>query len=1114
MAEVLVSAVVGVLLEKLLAGELINFARSEEISSKLNKWEKTLRQIKALLADAAQKQIEDEGVKMWLVELQDLAYDIDDVLDGMATEIMKREFEESEASSSSSSSKLLKMLPACFTNCTPHNIMYGRNISSNLDEITTRLNGLFERTKILGLEKILGLKPNVTVERSNKTDVRYLETSLLPDASKILGREGDKEALLGKLLGDEGACSYQNVSIVSIVGMGGIGKTTLARLLYNDEKVKDHFEVKAWVCVSDDFDVFNISKQIYQAVGGEERPFASLNLLHEALQIELSNKRFLLVLDDVWNEQHDTWEALKGPLVGAPGSKILVTTRNTKVSSVMNSVQHHNLGVLSEELALSLFARCALDEENFEEHQQLKPIAQGIVEKCKGLPVALIALGRVLKKKGNEKWEELLNSEVWSLKDENDILPALKLSYYDLPPHLKQLFAYCSFFPKDYEFKMNELVLLWMAEGFLSGSKSMESLGREYFQELQSRSFFQQIGNDETKYTMHDLMHDLAISVAGEFFFRLDENMDLNGRSKGYGKFRHFSFIGQPDAVFRNLDRARCLRTFLPVSVGWKRSNALKNVPVQLLPQLQFLRVLSLSSWSIREVPESIDKLKHLRYLNFSSSSIKVLPEQVSELYNLQTLLVRKCHELSSLPVSFVKLINLRHLDMTDTPSLKKTPVGIGGLTSLQTLSKVVIQEDNGFKISELKGLKDLQGGLSIEGLEKVIDPTEAKDANLQQKKGLDDLELLWGSSPLFGDSHDPSTKDEVLERLRPHHKLKNLKIIGYGGEKFPSWIGDPSSSSSLKTLLIKDCKNLKSVPHGHFQSLTSLEELEIYGCPSMEYSFGCGLWPPNLRRLIIGESDRREPTFEYNVIEGLRAPQCKLEKLKIHGYSEMKIPSWIGDPSFNQLTELRLDHCKCTELQTIGHLTSLRVVKIKSCDALESYCCPNSVERLSIKSCRSITSVTFSKLPEEVPYSLKELTLVRLQNLESIPHEHFQCLATLEELTIHNCTSLPFPSPCGSLWPPNLRKLTIGKLGRIMSDWGLQNYPPSLVELELYCKGSGVVSFGVMEQQDHNNNNTTSSACFLLPPSLTRLTIFDMEEVESVSEVLQHLPHLQRLYI
>lgn len=205
-----------------------------------------------------------------------------------------------------------------------------------------------------------------------------------------------------------------------------------------------------------------------------------------------------------------------------------------------------------------------------------------------------------------------------------------------------------------------------------------------------------------------------------------------------------------------------------------------------------------------------------------------------------------------------------------------------------------------------------------------------------------------------------------------------------------------------------------------------------------------------------------------------------------------MKIPSWIGDPSFNQLTELTLEHCdNFTELQTIGHLTSLRVVNIERCYALESYCCPNSVERLSIKFCHSITSLTFSKLPEELPYSLKELTLVDLPNLESIPHEHFQCLATLEELTILFCPPLPFPSPCGSLWPPNLRKLAIGDLGRIMSDGGLQNYPPSLVKLELYCRGSGVVSFGVMGQQDHNNNNnTTSSACFLLPPSLTSLTI------------------------
>ncbi|XP_071719112.1 putative disease resistance RPP13-like protein 1 [Rutidosis leptorrhynchoides] len=201
-----------------------------------------------------------------------------------------------------------------------------------------------------------------------------------------------------------------------------------------------------------------------------------------ALQEKLSNKRFLLVLDDVWNEDQEKWGVLEKPLKGAPGSRIIVTTRNTTVSKVMNSVELYTLGRLSDKDALSLLAKSALDEHNF--------------DRCKGLPLALIAIGRVLKMKGTnvDEWEKVLDNKIWSLDDKSGILPVLKLSYYDLPSQLKQLFAYCCLFAKDYVFNKKELVLLWMAEGFLNhpkGNMSMESVGFEYFEELQARSFFQ-----------------------------------------------------------------------------------------------------------------------------------------------------------------------------------------------------------------------------------------------------------------------------------------------------------------------------------------------------------------------------------------------------------------------------------------------------------------------------------------------------------------------------------------------------------------------------------------------------------------------------------------------
>ncbi|KAJ0715549.1 putative P-loop containing nucleoside triphosphate hydrolase [Helianthus annuus] len=285
------------------------------------------------------------------------------------------------------------------------------------------------------------------------------ETSLVEE-SKIIGRQGDKEALLGKLLGSESSSSQtQNLNVLSIVGLGGIGKTTLAQLLYNDKKVKDHFELMSWVCVSDEFDVFNISKAIFKDAGGDDRKFETLNQLQVALKEKFSNKRFLLVLDDVWNENYNEWELLQRPFtVGASGSKILVTTRKTKVASVMDSVNAYLLELLSYEEALSLFALHALGKQNFDVNQTLKLHGGDIVKKCGRLPLALKTLGRVSRTKyDHEEWEELLNSEIWH-SHESEILPALRLSYYDLPPHLKQIFAYCCLFPKDFLFDKDPLV--------------------------------------------------------------------------------------------------------------------------------------------------------------------------------------------------------------------------------------------------------------------------------------------------------------------------------------------------------------------------------------------------------------------------------------------------------------------------------------------------------------------------------------------------------------------------------------------------------------------------------------------------------------------------------
>ncbi|KAK1413334.1 hypothetical protein QVD17_35106 [Tagetes erecta] len=272
-AEIFITPIITVLFDKLASSDLISLARSAGIYSQINRWKKTLSQIQSVLADAGQKQITDAAVHLWLHDLQDLAYDIDDTLDDLATEAIRRKLNQE-----SNTSKVLKIIPTCCSDFTPRNIMYGRKMSSMLDEITTRLHNLAEQKNMLGLTD--------NVERLVRKNKRLEETSLV-DESRIVGRDGDRQALFGMLLGNE-TCK-QNVSVISIVGLGGIGKTTLAQVLYNEKKVKDHFELMAWICVSDEFDVFNISNAVYQAVEGSNRSFANLNLLHEALKEKLSN---------------------------------------------------------------------------------------------------------------------------------------------------------------------------------------------------------------------------------------------------------------------------------------------------------------------------------------------------------------------------------------------------------------------------------------------------------------------------------------------------------------------------------------------------------------------------------------------------------------------------------------------------------------------------------------------------------------------------------------------------------------------------------------------------------------------------------------------------------
>lgn len=330
-AEAVVSASITILLEKLASSGLLQFARREQIHADLEKWKKTLVKIQSVLDDAEEKQITNKQVEIWLGELKNLVYDVEDLLDEFATEALRKKLlNEPEASTS----KVLKLIPTCCTGLNPESFKHDSYMVAQIKEMNNRLQKIVEEKEAFGFNVNSGVK-------SNQVRHQRPYTTWLSEPH-IYGRDADKEAILKFLLNDEG--TNAKFSVISIQGMGGLGKTTLAQLVYNDARVKAHFDnITVWTCISDDFDVKHVTKTIVQSIMGKTVDINDLDMLQVLLKEELSGKKFFIVMDDVWEEDYDNWTKLCLPFhAAASGSKIVVTTRNDRVSKMIVPVQPMN----------------------------------------------------------------------------------------------------------------------------------------------------------------------------------------------------------------------------------------------------------------------------------------------------------------------------------------------------------------------------------------------------------------------------------------------------------------------------------------------------------------------------------------------------------------------------------------------------------------------------------------------------------------------------------------------------------------------------------------------------------------------------------------------------
>ncbi|KAK1418715.1 hypothetical protein QVD17_27861 [Tagetes erecta] len=546
----------------------------------------------------------------------------------------------------------------------------------------------------------------------------------------------------------------------------------------------------------------------------------------------------------------------------------------------------------------------------------------------------ILAIGRLLRAKANgEEWDDVLNSEIWDLENAFEIIPAFRLSYHDLSSDLKRVFAYCSLFPKGFLFDKDELVFLWMAEGL----------------------------NKEIEITEATL-----------------------------AKYRHISFIREKYVGYQKFEafkRARSLRTFIATSVGmvtgWDFFYLSTKILVLILPELPLLRVLCLSCFRIDEVPNCIGSLEHLRYLSLSQTKIRELPENVGNLCNLQTLIVSRCKSLTKLPKSFLKLKNLRHFDIRNTPLLKKLPLGIGELKNLHTLTKFIIKED--FAITNLKGLTNLQGEISIEGLHKVQSAMHAREANLSKKR-LTKLELKGGYA--LHDYRRGTLENEVLNELKPcNEKLKELAIVSYGGIEFPNWVGD-TSFRHLVEVLIYNCEHCTSLPP--LGRLPSLKKLFIQGMNNVK---------------VIG--------LDFTGTTFVAFPSLEILTFKyMPGWEVWSTNNVVFDAVFPCLRELHIKKCPKLIDVSLEALPLLKVLEIDACGdtVLRSLACiGSSITKLEIRSISCLTGEAW-RCALEYLGAVEEISMWNcneVRNLWESKVEASKVLVNLKKLNVHQCDNL-----------------------------------------------------------------------------------------------------------
>ncbi|VAI40400.1 unnamed protein product [Triticum turgidum subsp. durum] len=797
-----------------------------------------MKDLEAVLLDADDKSRQvGEGARVfqrWLTKFKRVAYDVEDVLDELdANELIKKSQSKFNLWFSRNNQLLQRIIM-------PHKM---KNVMKKIDEIEKE-----GRTKL----NLVRQEARGEESRNNETFAAYYG-----DGTKtgMVGRDIEKEKIISLLLTSE---ANQDISIIPVVGLGGIGKTTLVESVFADKRVSI-FDVSIWFNVSKQFDLNKIGSAILKRILNNTVNLDNCDLQFY-LKKELATRRYLIVLDDLWEEDGNKLEKLKQMLQhGCKGSRIIVTTRNLRVVQQLRTgflanerkiVPVHesdiiNLGVLEPGDCWELMKQRAFGPDD--DHSVLEEIGKQIAGKCGGLPLVANALGHVMSEQRTVRaWEDIRDTKVdLGLKEvhQKETLERLLLSYTYMKLEFKMCFTYLAAFPKGFVMDINRLIQQWNALGYINSRHD----GQRCINYLLGMSFLQTPVsalvnpsllhfNAPSELVMHDLVHDLASIIVTDEFIDLDATKSTTWNIARYCRHAQLTNFKNDLEVLKYIPRK--LR-----SLHFRDLGGLQ-LPKKAFSRSKYIRVLDLSGHSAEGqsapssvvLPSSINQLKLIRYLDATGLTITSLPKYFHALQNMETLILSNS-KLETLPDHVCRLSKLCYLDLSGSNSLSKLPASLGELSQLSflNLSGCCILQELPESICELAYLHHLDMSHCC-ALQRMPD----KFGSLPKLSFLN----LSGCSKLTKLPDNVSLSCLEHLNLSSCHELENLPIDFSHLQKLEFMNmsscykvsvlpGSFCQLNHLKYLDLSDCHNLEQLPEC-FGHLIELEYLNLTSCPKL----------------------------------------------------------------------------------------------------------------------------------------------------------------------------------------------------------------------------------------------------------------------------------------